>query len=149
MKKYIIALISTLGFSVNTVFAQDIPSTQVPSVVLNSFQKQFPKAFDIEWEMDGNLYKVEFETGIPKKDHEIWYDSLGRQIRHREEISKSDLPKSVVERINKDFFSYRIDEIKKITEEGKITYVVDLENLKEELKVTFDAQGTVLSQMAD
>ena len=53
--------------------AQDIPQSQVPSIIVNKFNKEFPKASDIEWEMDGNLYNVDFEMGwnkLPKANYQ-------------------------------------------------------------------------------
>jgi hypothetical protein len=51
-------------------FAQDVPSSQVPSVILNSFKEQFSKATDVEWELNGDQYNVEFD--ISSADHEVW-----------------------------------------------------------------------------
>src|SRR6478609_6371041 len=90
MKKLI--LISSFAFTcfANTVFGQDVPQSQVPSLVVNNFQQSFPKAFDVEWELEGENYKVEFETGLLRDDHEALYDKAGKLLRHKEEISQSD-----------------------------------------------------------
>jgi hypothetical protein len=138
-----------LALFANTAFGQDIPQSQVPSVIVNNFQQTFPKAYDIEWELNGENYKVEFETGLLGTDHDAWYDKTGKLIRHKEEISKSDLPQKVLTKINNDFSSYRVEDVKKITESGKITYTLELKTFSEEWKVAFDSEGNVLSKVAD
>lgn len=144
-----IFLIGVFACFVNTVSAQDIPQSQVPSLVVNNFQQSFPKAFDVEWELKGNLYKAEFETGLLGTDHDVWYDKTGKLVRHRQEISKSDLPQKVLAKINSNFKNYRVEDVKKISEGNKITYTLELKSFSEEWKVAFDSEGTVLSKVAD
>lgn len=138
-----------LALFANTAVAQDLHKSQVPSLVVNSFQKTFPKAYDVEWELDGENYKVEFETGLLGVDHDAWYNKTGALIRHKEEISKSELPRKVLAKINSDFSGYRIDDVKKITESGKVTYTLELKTITEEWKVAFDKEGTILSKVED
>lgn len=138
-----------LALFANTSSAQDLQQSQVPSLVVNSFQKSFPKAFDVEWKLNGENYKVEFEIGLLSTDHNVWYDKTGKLIRHKEEISKNDLPQKVLAKINRDFNGYSVDDVKKITEGDKVTYELELKTLTEEWKVAFDSEGNVLSKVAD
>jgi len=136
-------------FFASTVHGENLPKSQVPSLVINSFEQAFPKAFGVEWELDGQLYKVEFEIGLLGADHDVWYDKAGKLIRHKEEISKSDLPQVVLEKIKSDFSGYRINDVKKITEEGKASYTLELKKFAKEWKMAFDADGNILSQIED
>ncbi|MFC0426708.1 PepSY-like domain-containing protein [Chryseobacterium scophthalmum] len=147
--KNLILTISILGLSITNISAQDIRQSEVPSVILNHFQKSFPKAADIDWEIKGNYYEVEFETGFLGDDHKILYSRDGKLVRHEEEISKSNLPKTVLASIKRSFNGYRTDDIKKITEGGKVIYNVELKNYSQEWKVVFDAQGRILQQKED
>lgn len=147
--KNLILTISILGLSLTNISAQDIHQNEVPSIILNNFQKTFPKASDIDWEIKGNLYEVEFETGFLGDDHKVLYSRDGKLVRHEEEISKSNLPKTVLVSIKKSFPGYRTDDIKKITEGGKVIYNVELKNYSQEWKVIFDAQGKMLQKIAD
>ncbi|MCC6690854.1 MAG: PepSY-like domain-containing protein, partial [Bacteroidia bacterium] len=70
-------------------------------------------------------------------------------IMRKEEIAKSDLPQKVVTKINTEFNSYRVDDVKKITEDTKIVYTVELKKITEEWKVTFDVEGNVINKVAD
>ncbi len=139
------ALFLTLG----TAYGRDIPQSQVPSVVVNNFQQKFPKASDVEWEMDGEMFKVEFELGLLGQDHEVWYDKMGKLIRHKEEISSTELPQKVSDKIKSDYNGFRTSDVDKITEGGKVSYKVELKTLSEKWKVLFDADGNVLSKKAD
>lgn len=149
MKKYMMLLTVTLLLAANSSFAQDIPQNQVPSVIVNNFQKKFPKAYDIEWELDGTLYKVEFETGRISKDHDAWYDKTGALVRLKEEITKEELPQKVLESIKQEFSGYRIDDIKRVTEGSEVYYRVDLESFSEEWKVVYAENGKLISKVAD
>ncbi len=140
-------VIATVFFGMNSAYSQDLNVKDVPSVILNKFQKEYPKAFDIEWEMDGGNYNVDFEIG--QKDFEIWYAPSGEIIRKKEELTKSELPKSILEKINKEYSGYKVDDIKKITEGTKVVYLVELDSFTKDWKITFDASGKVLHKVED
>ncbi|MFC6099124.1 PepSY-like domain-containing protein [Olivibacter domesticus] len=149
MKKSILIGFLALLINANVSLGQDIQSSQVPSVVINNFHKAFPNASDVEWEQQGDLYKVEFETGLLSTDHDAWYDQAGKLTEHKEDLSKRDLPQKVLTKIRANFNSYRIDDVKKITKGNSIGYTLELKSFTEELKVAFDANGNVLSQVLD
>ncbi|WP_339875529.1 PepSY-like domain-containing protein [uncultured Algoriphagus sp.] len=148
MKKQITLIATVLSLISTATFAQDIHASEVPSVVSNNFKKQFPKATDIEWELDGENFNVDFEIGWGT-DHEIWYDAAGNILKHEEEISKGNLPNEVTSKINTEFKDLSIDGVKKITEGKQVTYEVELENYKEEWKVFFSTTGEILHKIND
>ncbi len=139
-----ILALSTIGAS-----AQDILQSEVPAVVVNSFQQKFPKAKGVDWELKAGLYEAEFETGLFGTDHEVWIQSNGKIVRHKEELAKNDLPKAVIAKVKKDFSGYRIEDIKKITEEQKITYAFEVKSRTEEWKLVVDTQGNILGKIRD
>ncbi|CAZ96779.1 PepSY-like domain-containing protein [Zobellia galactanivorans] len=147
MKKQILflAALGTLSFSQ----AQDLPKSQVPSVILNQFNSQYPKATDVEWEMDGKLYNVEFETGW-NTEHDVWYNAEGKMVKQKEEIASKELPQAVHKTIETNFQGYSTDDVERITDEGKIFYKMELNSLlKQDWEVVFDANGNILSQIED
>lgn len=141
MKKRILSIGLSLLACVS--FAQDIPASQVPSVVLKQFNIDFPKAKDIDWELENNTYIVEFEQGW-SKDFEVWYSSNGEKIRIEEEIVKSELPKAIVLAIQTNYPSYRIDDIEKITENNTVAYKIDIEKRDVEKTLFFNENGTLI-----
>ena len=150
MKKNIIIVITVLLCSANLSFCQDMEQSQVPSIIVNKFEQEFTLATDIDWEMDGELYNVEFEIdGVKSKDHEIWYDHLGKKVKHKEKIGEGDLPTLVRSKISSDFSSFKIDDAKKIVEGNSTTFKIELDSDKEELEVIFNSQGEIISKVAD
>lgn|SRR5690606_33865482 len=149
MKKYILMSIIALAIGVTNIFAQDIPQSQVPSLVLNSFQQKYPKAYDVEWELKGDLYKVEFEKSLLGDDVEVWFDKSGKVVRSKEEISKSELPKAVLDKIDAEFKASIIKDVEKFNENGTISYKVEIKTIREEWDVLFDEKGNILSKKLD
>lgn len=148
MKKQILIFGAVISI-VSTLQAQDIPQSQVPSVILNEFNKQFPKATDLEWEMDGNLYNADFEISW-NIDHEVWYNAEGKMVKHKEDISKSELPKAVNNRIQEDFSGYSIDDLERITDNGKVVFKMELNALTQtDWDIVIDSEGKVISKIAD
>lgn len=148
MNKLFIGLVGFL-FSVGLSFGQDLSQHEVPSVIINHFQQEFPKAKDIDWELKGDYYEVEFELDWPSKDHEIWYDADGNITRHKQEISKSDLPSSISEVLKKDYKWYRIKDVKKIESNNETTYSLEAKTIGEEWNLVFDETGKVLQKVRD
>lgn len=143
MKTRAIKLIAVFIFGAGTIFAQDIPQSEVPSVVLNTFKKEFPKAVDIEWEKKGEQFNVEFELGW-SVDYEAWFSADGKLIRYTEDIPAKDLPNAVKNTITSQYKDYRVDDAEKIVTNGVETYKVELEKGKEEIKVIFSKKGKVI-----
>ncbi|AWW28690.1 hypothetical protein DN752_00220 [Echinicola strongylocentroti] len=148
MKKHILLFIVAGAFTATLANAQDIAQKQVPSVILNKFHSDFPDAKDMEWEMKGAQYQVEFETGW-WTEHEAWYTSEGEQVKHIEEIATKDLPNAVQNTVSKQFEGYAIDDSKRITENNKSIYLLDLDSRRQDWEVLIDPSGQVVSQRAD
>lgn len=140
MKK-IILLTAVLLYSMLS-FAQDLQEKEVPSVVLNSFKQKFAKATDVEWELKNNLYKVEFE--IARIDHEAWLNTSGQVVKTKQDLKANDLPKAISSKIASQYKGYRIDDVDKIEEGGKVKFKVELKKAGSEQNVYFDADGNVL-----
>lgn len=120
-------------------YAQDIAVRDVPSVVLNSFTKAFPKATDVDWEMKGDLFNVEFEIG--RRDHEVWLDPKGTIVKHKKEITARELPSTVKNSIKQNYKGYRIDDVEQVEEMKQVFYKVELKTFTDEKELVFDQSG--------
>lgn len=140
----IIIALTTTG-----AIAQDIPQSQVPAVVVNSFQQKFPKAKKVDWELKGNIYEAEFETGLFGTDQEAWFQQNGKLVRYKTDFGKRDLPNKVLDRVKRDFPGYSIEDVTKITAEQKVSYTFEVKNRNDEWKLVLDPQGNVLKQVRD
>lgn len=126
------------------VNAQDLTVNDVPSVVLNSFNKSFPNASKVEWEKKGELYDADFE--IARKDHEVLLNAKGQVVRHKQDISSKSLPAAVKSNISKSYKGYRIDDIDQIKKGNEVFYKVELKKLGKELNLHFDKNGNVINK---
>lgn len=132
-KNTLIILAAGLLFS-SIVTGQDISQSDVPSVIVNKFKSAYPQVADADWEMDGELYKVEFEMENDI-DHDIWYNPSGELVKHKEDITKNDLPLAVISRVNTDFKGYSIEDPKKTTTGGDVIYELELKSQADEWEV--------------
>lgn len=145
MKNVLIAFLMGAGFLGSC--AQDIPQREVPSVVLNAFLTGYPKASDVEWELQGKVYNVEFEIG--NVDHEAWYDASGKLLKHKEEVRISELPMPVLDVVKKDFPDYKLDDADKVDEDGKTFYVIELDGSPNDRIIHVSPDGKVLENKID
>lgn len=148
MKKQILIMAAVISIPFIAQSQEVLPS-QVPSVIVNQFNSQFPKAIDIEWEREGHLYNVAFEMD-GYREHEVWYDAEGKLLKHTEDLSVTELPKAVTHTIKTDFRGYGIEDAKRITDYGTVVYKLELTALlQQDWEVVIAADGKVLYKMAD
>ncbi len=145
MKKTVVFLMVISAAMVSC--AQNNYQSVVPSLVLNAFQQQFSNAKDVEWEMDNGYYAVEFEIGV--NDHDAWFDSTGKLVKHKEDIAQTDLPEWIKTTIKTNYPRHRIDDVKKTTENGTIMYKVELERRSEDRVLVFSADGNLIENRLD
>lgn len=138
-----------LIFSGNILLAQDLNREEVPANILEHFDLEYAQASDVEWEMKGDKYQVEFEYDR-QTDMEIWYDANGNVVREKEEWKKSKLPDAVKNAIKEEYSDYKIDDVDKITEDGKVHFKVSLDsNRDEDMEVWIDESGEITESKRD
>ena len=104
MKRRILLLVFTLF--VNYCFAQNISESNVPAVVLNSFQVKFPNADDARWMLNNGNYQVKYKVNNLR--NEVLMDYRGRMIKHRQNIYVSEIPKPVFETLRSKESSFDV-----------------------------------------
>jgi hypothetical protein len=146
MKKLSIVLLFAAATSC-TSFGQDVAQKDVPTVVVNTFQQKFPNQANVDWEMKKGLYEAEFK--VNNIEHNVYLDSAGKIVKHKQEITESELPAAILATIKKDFSGYKLEYPKKIEEGTIVTYNVELEKGTDEHKVTFGADGKIIVNKAN
>lgn len=141
MKQLFIVL--GLSIAVLATNAQDIPQSQVPAPVVNGFQQQFKNTTDVKWEKKKDHYEVKFE--INKINHKAKIDAAGKIVKHDTDIKHTELPAAIQKTIAAQFAGYTIKDPEKVEEGGKVTYKVELKKDKDEKKLIFGTDGTVIS----
>lgn len=139
MKKVVLLL--ALGFGISTVtLAQD----NVPQQVKSKFESSYAQATDVEWKQKDDGYWVKFEMN--NTEHYVAYDANGNVKKHGQEIPVSELPQAVRDAINKQYPNREIEEAGTVEKDGKTMYKAKLEGEPEDLKVIFNADGSVVKE---
>lgn len=118
---------------------KDIAASEVPSVVKNAFASEYPDAKDVDWEMKGKDYEVDFE--IENVDYALLINSSGEIIMQKEDIFPEDLPEAVTAAINRDFADLELDNVDKVEKDGKVYYQVEFDRTFRDKEVVFSANG--------
>lgn len=132
-------------FASAAVSAQDLTISQVPTNLNSNFQKTYPNATDVEWEREGENYKVEFEMG--QMDNEIYYGKNGNVLKSEMEITENGLPPAVKKTVQNKYPNYKIDEVVVTEENGRKTYGVELEKwFQKDKKLLIAGDGTFINE---
>ena len=96
MKK--LAVIIAVAASVFAALSCDQYEDGKPSDnVLTRFDKMYPNAYNIEWEIEGVYWEVSFETGsYPNvKEHTAWFRADGTWVRTETDLLISAVPEEI------------------------------------------------------
>ncbi len=136
MKKFFLIIFLLSGLFVS---AQSIEDKDVPSAIKTKFISQYSDITNVSWgKINISNYEAEFENnGV---ETSVLFDIKGIIVETVNELKITELPKSVIDYINKNYSWKRIKHIVKITETtGKIYYRVGVGVRTVEL--VFDYQG--------
>jgi len=122
---YLFSLVSLLIGAGCESDDEDDFRADVPSVVLNAFQSNYPKASDVEWEMLGDDYQVDFE--IERVDYEAIFSAEGDMLKYKYEISSTELPEAVKKAITANYANYQIDDTDILVINKDLYYQVELD----------------------
>jgi hypothetical protein len=144
-KKITLALFLLVG-GIASSKAQDIKVKDVPAAIRTTFAKQYPKATDVDWELKGGNYEVDFDLG--KSDHKVTYATDGKVVSVEKELLKSQLPTSIAKAVKSKYPKGRVDGVTWISTAGKVTYKVDIEGVPD-VNAWYDASGKFLKEIPD
>lgn len=157
MKKitYLITFAAILGLSAcdkDEIKSEDVQAEkternegdiQVPTAVATSFSREFPQAKDVEWEMEGTVYEVEFELG--QTEHEAAYAETGTLLELETKLKEtSQIPATALTYITANYPNADIEEAAMKEINGKGTFyevVIELENDEEEDDDDIEQEG--------
>ncbi len=134
--KNLIILVLVFLFSSLTLKA-----IQVPEAVEKAFQQKFPTAKKVKWEKEGsNFYEASFL--LNGKELSALYSLEGQLKETETEISISEIPKVVVDALNKKYPNVKIDEAAKIERaDNSIVYETEVKINKKKTDLLFDQNG--------
>ena len=129
---FVIGIAAFLGSS---VFAQK--SNNIPDVVKSALVKNYPNAKSVKWDKEDANYEASFKNN--NLDNSILFDAKGNVLES--EVAIKELPKNVMEYLNKNYPNQKIKESAKITNaKGVFTYEAEIKGKD----LIFDANGKFL-----
>ena len=137
--------------------ASSADEKEIPKKVMDALKAKFPKAEIQKWtkekEGDAVVYDIEFKEGTRKCEADIKED--GTYINYEREVAAKDLPKAVVEAVEKKYPKATMKVIMEIMEvKGKDDklegYEIELETAdKKEVEVTVAPDGKILEDSTE
>lgn len=109
--------------SCNDKSDDDLHQSQVPTAVLNTFEKNNPQA-KAQWELSNGMYHAEFwQQGL---QNDAWYKPNGTWVRTETDYQGA-LPAKIQEYINANYANYRVDDVDIVTTPQGNFYEVELD----------------------
>jgi len=134
MKKFmfVIGIVALFGSS---VFAQKY--NNIPDVVKSVLAKNYPNAKNVKWDKEDANFEASFKMN--DLDNSILFDVKGNVLES--EVAIKELPKNVLEYLNKNYPNQKVVESAKITNaKGVVTYEAEIKGKD----LIFDANGKFL-----
>lgn len=145
MKLLIIPITALSLMSCSLLPGDDIAVKDVPSVVKNSFTKEYPEALEVEWEKHDENFEVEFE--VKNEDYTILYSPSGQELMEKQEISVDALPATITNELKESYADSEIEDAEKIEKEGNTYYQVELEGDTTDKSEVFSEDGSVATNV--
>lgn len=120
---------------------------KAPKKVEKAFQKMYPGAKDIEWELKRDIYAADFK--IDGKDVEAYFNAEGTWLRSKEDVSASSVPAAVKKAVKEAYPDFKIEDYNLVKDaRGNEFYSVEIEKESKdgdtELTVRVLANGKIL-----
>ena len=142
MKKLILLLL--IGGLFTKAEAQKLSAKDVPSAVMNAFNKAYPSIKDVDWSKKGDDYTASYDS--KKVDNSVTYEVNGKLIETEIKIAPSTLPSGVMEYVKKNYKEDEVKEASKITDaSGTVTYEAEVKDLD----LIFDSKGDFIKSVKD
>ena len=130
--------ISTVGF------AQTKDKNEVPKVVKEAFQKEYPNT-KVKWDVEKDGFEAEFKWN--GKQASVDYDKAGNKLATEIEIKKSELPAKALAYIATKYPNQKIKETAKITDnKNAVTYEAEVKIDGKDTDLIFDTAGNFLKK---
>ncbi len=123
----------------------DIPYSEVPSVVENTFKEKFRHARDVEWETSGDAFEVEFE--VDNIDHKARIDSQGGLILHKYDVDRSALPKALKNVLASEFPNAEYGDLERVQNTTTSFYQIEIDGFLTDKKMVLDSLGNKLNDI--
>lgn len=146
-KLYILLAAASICSAAYAGPVMDDDIAKAPKKVEKAFQKMYPGAKDVEWELKKDIYAVDFK--IDGKDVEAYFNAEGTWLRSKEDVSASSVPAAVKKAVKEAYPDFRIEDYDLVKDaRGNEFYSVEIEKESKdgdtELTVRVLANGKIL-----
>ena len=118
-----------------------------PARLAATFKSDFPKASDVEWEVAGSIYEVEFDVRF--RDWKAYYDDKGNLLMTVEEMYRSELPAIVKNAAKAKYPKYHFEDIDKIRRGTEVFYRIEMEHRDMEIELSVRSDGVITNEKTD
>ncbi len=129
MKKNFLSAVFAMLFATSSLFAAE--ETEVNSVVLNAFKRQFTNASDVEWNTGSNYFKASFLYNYNYVN--AYYSQDGEFIATTRNISSVNLPMLLQTDLKQKYNNYWISDLYELAKPESTTYFITLENADQKI----------------
>ncbi len=149
--KRIVAIIAIAAAMVTIASCEKYENGRPSKDVRSEFERMYPDAWDVEWEMDYGMqetyWEVSFETGKRPNgiDHTAWYDMNGRWVATETDILLNAVPQHVKDALTAEYVEMLLEdhEIEYYETPDGNFYRFDIYNHGIEIKVDVTEKGEV------
>ena len=123
----------------------EIPTSEVPSIVQNTFKSNFSQAKDLDWELINDAYAVSFD--IENIDHHAILDRSGSLIKYKHRIDGTEVPQGIKTFLAKNHPKEKWDDAEYIVEGNSKYFQIELDGFFTDKKLVLDRNGKELSDI--
>lgn len=138
---FILMLLGVFAFGCDN---EIIPS-EVPSVVENTFKTHFPNATEVEWELYGEDFEVDFE--VNQIDHSARIDNAGNMLEYKYEIAENTLPSTIITALKTEYSNKKWEDPEVLVTAENSYYQVEIDNFLNDKKIVFDSTGNKIENI--
>ncbi len=121
----------------------EIPTSEVPSIVQNTFKSNFAQAKDLDWELINDAYEVSFE--IENVDHDALLDRSGNLLKYKHRIDGTQIPQGIKTFLAQNYPKEKWDDAEYIVEGKSKYFQIELDGFFTDKKMVLNANGKELS----
>lgn len=147
MKKLTLIIMAVLAIGFTSCSSDDdaVAVNQVPEEITGALAVDFPNATDIEYEIIGDQYIVDFEVNMV--DYEALYNSDGTLVKYKYDILTSEVPQEILTTITTEYDNRAIDDAEILVINDVNYYQIELNNVPVDDKIVFNTNGTVNTEI--
>lgn len=124
-------------------YSCDHNKADVPEEVKSTFSTMFPNASDIEWEMDDDMWEVEFEWN--DMEYEACFNPDGSWKETEFELEESELHEMALFILSNDYPDWEIEEVEFVERPDFRGYEVGIEMDEKKMEILFNEGGELVA----